>query len=277
MMILRFTTKAFRKFGKKPQLVEVDKTEKDFGQWYVNTVDSVNQGNLFMAVMHAESLYTMLLPIEKNIDLSDFVHAVFANLLLRILRLEVPRENAEQIIGAYNSHAIFAKTNNRSLTANLSTIIKEIDAIMEWPEKFVVEGHSNTLDLTRLENRINDVPRTLKGETVWPVKAFYNCIRNLCPQLPARQPVPLDFCSRKTPYELMKLFEDNVSEVLAIKARASMLEGEVLFTIKEIKTLLKALDKGKKLSYDISAETYFELRRMLTFKIKQLEEQEKSF
>ncbi len=48
----------------------------------------------------------------------------------------------------------------------------------------------------------------------------------------------------------MKLFEDNVSEPLAIKAKASMLEGEVLFTIKEIRELLKAIDDSEKYSYD---------------------------
>ena len=50
MMILRFTTKVFKKFGQKLQLIEVDKSENDFGEWYVNTADSFNKGNLFMPV-----------------------------------------------------------------------------------------------------------------------------------------------------------------------------------------------------------------------------------
>ena len=67
MLILRFTTKAFKKFSKKPQLIEVDKTEKDFGEWYVNTVDSANRGNLFMLVVHAESLYSILVPVSLDL------------------------------------------------------------------------------------------------------------------------------------------------------------------------------------------------------------------
>ncbi len=87
MLILRFATKAFKKFEQNPKLTEVDKSEKDFGEWYVNTADSFKRGNLFMTVMHTDSLYTMLVPVEKKMDLTNFVHVVFANLMLRLLRL----------------------------------------------------------------------------------------------------------------------------------------------------------------------------------------------
>ena len=182
MLILRSTTKAFKKFSKKPQLIEIDKSEKDFGEWYVNTVDLVNQGNLFIAVMHAESLYTMLVLIEKRMDATEFVHAVFANILMRILRIEVPKNHAEKILKSYDSQAIYAKTKSRSLVANLSTIIKDINAIMEYHPDIT---YNNEIDLARLEYKINESPRTLNGKYVWPLKEFYRSIRCLRPELPS--------------------------------------------------------------------------------------------
>ena len=272
MMILRFTTKAFQKFGKKPQLVEVDKADKDLGEWYVNTINSVNQGNLFMAVMHAESLYAMLVPIEKNMDSADFVHTVFANLLLRILRLEVPRKNAEQIMNSYNSHAIFVKTKSRSLVANLSTIIKDIDAIMECPVRFV---RGNKLDLTRLEHEINDAPRSLKGKTVWPVNDFYKCIQKLCPELPVRQSLPLKYSAMSNPEKLMDIFKDKISEDLALKVKASSLGAEVLFSVEEARTLLEAVHDSQQQSSEVLKKIYTDLSRMLSFQVQKLEKQEK--
>ncbi len=271
MMILRFTTKAFLKFGKKSQLVEVDKADKDFGEWYVNTINSVNQGNLFMAVMHAESLYTMLSPIEKNMDLSDFVHTVFANLLLRILRLEVPRKNAEQIMNSYNGHAIFTKTKSRSLVANLSTIIKDIDAIMECPVKFV---RGNELDLTRLEHEINDAPRSLKGKNVWPVNDLYKCMRKLCPELPVRQSLPLKYSAMSNPEKLIDIFKGKISEDLALKVKASLLGAEVLFSVEEARTLLEAVHDSQQQPLDVPENIYTTLSRMLKFQIQKLEKQQ---
>ena len=273
MMILRFTNKAFKKFSKKPQLIEVDKTEKDFGEWYVNTVDSVNKGNLFLAVMHAESLYTMLLPIEKNTDLTDFVHSVFASLLLRMLRLEVPRKSAEQILDSYNGHAIFAKTNSRSLVANLSVIIKDLEAVIEYSPKYV---KGNELDLAGLENNINDSPRTLNGETIWPLKAFYNCIRNLCPELPLRRPLPLEYAHIRNPGKLMNIFEGRLSEKLTLKVTGSISGAEVLYSIEEMRIIREAAHDSQKQHSDIPEKIYTDLLRLLNFKIQELEEQQQS-
>ena len=268
MLILRFTTKAFKKFSKKPQLIEVDKTERDFGEWYVNTVDSANRGNIFMLVMHTESLYTMLVPIEKNMDLSDFLHTVFANMLLRILRLEVPRKNAQQIMDSYDGHTLYAKTNSRSLVASLSTVIKDIDVIMEWPERFV--KNDNTLDITRMEYQINDTPRGLDGNTIWPIDEFYRCIRRFCPELSVRGSLPLKYSSMSNPEKLMELFDHQVSEHLALKVKASILEADVLFDIEETRALLKAVDNSRA---NMSEKLYTDLIRMLNFQIQKREKQ----
>lgn len=267
MLILRFTTKAFKKFSKTPQLIEVDKTDKDFGEWYVNTVDSANRGNLFMLVVHAESLYTMLVPVQ-DMDLTNFVHNVFANILLRMLRLEVPPENAHKIMATYDEQAIYAKTNSRSLVASLSTVIKDIDAIMEWPEKYVKKG--NRLDLVHMEHQINDTPRGLGGVTIWPIDEFYRRIRRFCPELPVRQTLPLQYSSMRNPQGLIDLCDRNLPEHLALKAKASILEGEVLFDAEETRTILKAVEDSQN---TLPKQQYTDLQRMLSFQARKREEE----
>lgn len=267
MLILRFTTKAFKKFSKNPQLIEVDKTEKDFGEWYVNTVDSANQGNLFMLVVHTESLYSMLVPVE-GMDLTNFVHNVFANILLRMLRLEVPPEHAHKIMATYDGQAIYAKTNSRNLVANLSIIIKEIDAIMEWPERFV--KCSNTLDLVHMEHHINDAPRGLGGVTIWPINEFYGCIRRFCPELPVRRTLPLHHSLMRNPQIFIDLCERQLPEHIALKAKASVLEGEVLFDLEETRTILKAVEDSKN---TLPEQLYTDLHRMLSFQAQKREKE----
>ncbi len=262
MLILRCTTKAFKKFSQKPRLIEFDKAEKDFGQWYVNSVESVNQGDLFMLVMHTESLYSLLVPIEESIEVSDFVHSFFAHMLLCLLQVEIPRKNAEQIVASYNGHAVLAKTNSKSLVANLATIVKEIDAIMEWPESFV---RGNQLDLTRLGHRINDVPRGLDGKTVWPLNAFYSCIRKFCPELPIRQTLPLESIGLSKPQKVMAIFDGQFSKHLTMKVKASIFGADVLFDIEETRTILKAVDKSQS---KMSETLFVNLKRMLRYQLE---------
>ncbi len=269
MMILRCTTKAFQKIGKRPQLVEVDKADNDFGEWYINTVDSVNRGNLFMVAMHADSLYSMFIPIEKNVDLSKYVHTVFANLLLRILRLEVPTNNAEQIMASYNGEAIFTKTNSRSLVSYLTTIVKEIGAIMQRPEDFV---QGDKLNLTLLEHRINDTPRSLKKNTIWPLNTFYKCIRQFCPELPVRRTLPFDYFGWSYPEKFMQVF-NGIDENLMLKVKASSLEAEVLFSLEEARTLVEAVEDSQQHSSDIPEQLYTDILRMLRFQVQKLETQ----
>ena len=265
MMILRFTTKAFKKFGQKPQLIEVDKPGDDFGEWYVNTADSFNKGDLFMPVMHADSLYTMLVPIEKNMDLSNFVHTVFANLMLRMLRLEIPQECAEQIIQSYNGQAIFTKTKSRSLIGNLNNVLKDIDAMVEYCDDVTED---NKLDLVRLEYKTNETPRTLNGEYIWPLKVFYGCIRKMCPELPLRIPLPLERCSRQGHVIIRAIFQSRVPEKLLLKVEGSAIGAEVLFDYMEVQALLRAVNGSQQQSSDIPEKLYADLNRILSFKLQ---------
>ena len=268
MMILRFTTKAFKKFGQKPKLIEVDKTENDFGDWYVNTADAFNKGDLFMPVMHADSLYTMLLPIEKGMGLTNFVHTVFANLMLRMLRLEIPQENTERIMKSYDGQAIFAKTKSRSLVGNLTNVLKDIEAIIEYCDD-VAKG--NKLDLVRLEYKTNSAPRTLNGKYIWPLEAFYSCIRNLYPELPLRIPLPLERCSRHEHGIMMSIFQGRVPEKLLLKIEGSSLGAEVLFDYMEVRALLSVVNDSQQQSSDIPKDLYADLNRVFSFKIQRFE------
>jgi len=265
MMILRFTTKAFKKFGQKPKLIEVDKSENDLGEWYVNTADAFNEGALFMPVMHADSLYTMLLPIEKGMELTNFVHTVFANLMLRMLRLEIPQENTERIMKTYDGQAIFAKTKSRSLVGNLTNVLKDIEAIVEYRDD-VAEG--NKLDLVRLEYKTNSAPRTLNGKYVWPLEAFYSCIRNLCPKLPLRIPLPLERCSRHEHTIMMSIFQGRVPEKLLLKVQGASIGAEVLFNYMEVQALLKAVNDSQRQASNIPEKLYTDLNRILSFKLE---------
>ena len=268
MMILRFTTKAFKKFGHKPKLIEVDKSEDDFGEWYVNTADSFNNGHLFMPVMHADSLYTMLVPIDRNMDLDSFVHAAFANLMLRMLRLEIPQLGAQQIMKSYNGQAIFAKTKSRSLVGNLTNVLKDIKAMVEYHDDIV---RGNELDLIGLENKTNDSPRTLNGKYVWPLEAFYRCIRKMCPELPLRITLPLERCSRHEHAIMRAIFQGRVPENLSLKVEGSTLGAEVLFNYMEVRTLLKAVSDSQQQHSSIPKKLYADLNHILSFKIQKFE------
>jgi hypothetical protein len=268
MMILRFTTKAFKKFDQKPKLIEVDNSENDFGEWYVNTADSFNRGNLFMPVMHTDSLYTMLIPIEKNMAIDNFVNSVFASLMIRILRLEIPRESTERIIKSYNEQAVFSKTKSRSLVGNLSNIIQDIETMVEY-RRDVAKG--NNLDLARMEYRINDSPRTLHGKTVWPLKVFYSCIRNFCPELPYRIPLPLDMIVMHDSEIATEIFKNRVSEKLLLKIDGSALGAEVLFNYEEVQLILKVVNDTEKVFSKTYGSLYADLKRMLSFKLQGFE------
>lgn len=248
-------------------MVEVDKPENDFGEWYVNTADSFNKGNLFMPVMHADSLYTMLVPIEKNMNLTNFVHTVFANLMLRMLRLEIPQESVEQIMQSYDGHAIFAKTKSRSLLGNLTNVLKDIEAMVEYRDD-VAEG--NKLDLIRLEYNANDSPRTMNRKYIWPLEVFYGCIRKICPGLPPRIPLPLERCSRREHAVMRAIFQGRVPEKLLLKVEGSAIGAEVLFGSMEVQALLRAVD-GSQQQSDVPDDLYADLNRILSFKIQKFD------
>lgn len=270
-MILRFTTKAFKKFEQKPQSVEVDKSENDFGDWYVNTADSFNKGDLFMEVMHAESLYTMLVLIEKGMDVIELVHAVFANIMMRILRIEVPRKDAEKILKLYDNQAIFAKTKSRSLVANLSTVIKDIEDILEYHPDI---SYDNKIDLARLEYKINESPRKLNGKYIWPLQEFYRSIRNLCQGLPKRTPLPFGTTLMRSPDNLTDLFDGKISNDLTLKVKASAIGAEVLFDLTEIKNLIDVLQQIEQRNASTNEEFLADLIRMLNFQFQKLEKED---
>lgn len=215
--------------------------------------------------MHADSLYTMLLPIEKGMGMSNFVHTVFANLMLRLLRIEIPQESADRIMKPYEGQAVFTKTSSRSILGNLTNAIKDIEAMVEYRDD-VAAG--NKLDLVRLEYKTNYAPRTLNGDYVWPLKAFYSCIRKMCPELPLRIPLPIERYSRQYDIIIKAIFQDRIPEKLLLKVQGASIGAEVLFNYMEVQALAKAVNASQHEESNIPEKLYTDLSRTLNFKLE---------
>lgn len=62
MLVRRCTTRAFKKLGAKPQAVSVLHTDDNLGEWYVDAIDCLDDGDLMLACMHTESLFRAHVP-----------------------------------------------------------------------------------------------------------------------------------------------------------------------------------------------------------------------
>ncbi|WP_169852937.1 DUF6933 domain-containing protein [Anaerohalosphaera lusitana] len=258
------TNKAFKKLGEKPQPVEVDEVQGSFDEWYVNTADFFNDGNLFMPVMHADSLYTMLVPIEKDMETDDFVSKVLANLMYRMLRLEIPREHAQRVMQTYGGEAILTKTKSRKTLGTLTRTGGDIRHTAEYGDGIIT---GKRVDLGQLESFANQTPRNLNDGYVWPLEEFYSCIRRFCPELPLRITLALGSCSWRKHSATMSVFQGRISERLYTKAKAACLDAEVLFDRSETEALLKAAHDSHESSSDIPNDVYATLSQMLSYRL----------
>jgi hypothetical protein len=269
MMTLRLTAKSLKKFRVKPRLVTEQTAEGGLGEWYVTTVDSINRGNLFMVVMHAPSLYSMLVTIEKSMDPGVFTKAVFSSLLQRLLRIEIPADKIAEIMNSHEGRAVYAKTESRSLVAHISTIVKDIDAAVFHTDIYLID---DAIDLTALENRINETPRSVKGSYIWPARTFYESIRSIYPELPKRAPLNLDRIVYNYPIEtMMNVFAGKIPEKLAAKVHTSSYDSLVFFDTDEINALLQAVRRPFPRPAGIPENLYTDLEWMLS---RQLEKRE---
>jgi len=76
------------------------------------------------------------------------------------------------------------------------------------------------------------------------------------------------------PEKLRDIFNGKISEDLALKVKASSLGAEVLFSIEEIRTLLKAVHDSQRQPSDMPENIHTDLSRMLKFQIQKLEKQQ---
>lgn len=100
MLILRCTAKVLKKVGGKPRAIEVGAAQPTFGEWYVNTVDFINRGDL-LACMHCESLYILFVPLERKATAEQMVTGLQSRLLARLIELETPPQAAHRVLATY--------------------------------------------------------------------------------------------------------------------------------------------------------------------------------
>ena len=269
MLVLRCTTKVFRKVGSKPRAVEISHTEPTLGEWYVNTVDYLNGGDLLIACMHSPSLYILLVPIQQDLDAEGLVHTFCAHLLGRLIELETSPDAAQRILAAYQGGAILAKTTSRKVLGHLNAALREMEFVLEAPEDFVNEG--KTLVVPKIEHRLNTTPRGAGKDCIWPLREFWNCVRSICPELLPRLPLYLwTSPSSKVLDSLGDTFRKHLSLRLASKLHATLQRVDVLFTADELKTLSKAIGEvagsrhahQSKLLEDLNHQVRIQLERL---------------
>lgn len=239
MLVLRCTTKVFRKVGSRPQAAEVVHLGPTFGEWYVNTIDFLNRGNLLTAFLHAPSRYVLLVPIKPVMDAEGLVTAFCTHFLGRLIELQTPPESAHRVLSAYLAGAVLAKTTCRKALGHLNAVIREMEFVLDVPEPYV--GRDNTLMVPRIEHRLNATPRGGRKDYVWPLEEFWDCLRDCCPELLPRRPI--DLLGIEYPEvleESEKVFRERLPLRLASKLHATLQQMDVLYTVDELRVLEKA-------------------------------------
>lgn len=271
MPVLRCTTKVFRKVGSKVQTVEVSHAGPMLGEWYANTVDYLNSGNLLIACMHSQSLYTLLVPIQPKLDAEGLVNAFCAHLLGRLIELETPPDAVQRILAAYQGSAVLAKTTSRKVLGHLNTALREMEFVLEEPEDFVNEG--NRLVIPKIEHHLNMTPRGASKNCIWPLREFWKCVRSVCPELPPRLPLSLWASLHSRVLDTLgDAFRKHLPLRLASKLHATIQQVDVLFAAEELETLNKAI--GKVASSKDAQQTRFldDLHRQVRIQLERLRE-----
>jgi len=179
MLVLRCTIKAFKKISCVPRSVEVDVAQPTFGEWYVNTVDFINGGDLLLACMHVESLYILFVPVQSA---EQLVTGFQSRLLAKLIELETPPDAARRILATYQDAAVLAKTNDRKIVGHMNSALREMESILDISELRFCEGKK--ILGPRIEQRLNSTPRGSSDKNViWPLTEFWQSVRNLCPEL----------------------------------------------------------------------------------------------
>ena len=270
MLVLRCTIKAFKKIGGVPRRVEVSMARPTFGEWCVNTVDFINRGDLLLACMHVESLYVLFVPIGPEATGEQLVAGLQSRLLARLIELETPPDAAQRVLDTYRGAAVLAKTKNRSVLGHMNTALWDMECMLDIPDLQLHEG--NKLLGPRIEHRLNDTPRGLTGRNVtWPLTSFWESVRKLCPELPARATVDLMRPHDKDALRRMgELLHDNLPDRLAVKMHASFQDVDALYSAEELHALAEALDHRPALSEGPLSEEAPWLRRQVHVKLERL-------
>ncbi len=271
MLVLRCTTKVFRKVGSKPRAVEISHSKPTLGEWYVNTVDYLNGDDLLIVCMHSPSLYTLLVPIQPQLDAEGLVNAFCAHLLARLIKLETPPDAAQRILAAYQGGAVLAKTTSRKVLGHLNAALREMEFVLEAPEDFVNEG--TKLIVPKIEHRLNTTPRGASKDCIWPLREFWSCVRSVCSELPPRLPLYLwTSPSSKVLDTLGNEFQEHLPPRLASKLHATLQRVDVLFTADELEALRKAIRKMAGSRHGQPSKLLEDLHRQVRIQLERLQE-----
>ena len=239
MLVLRCTTKVFRKVGSRPQAAEVVHASPMFGEWYVHTIDFLKGGNLLTAFLHAPSRYVLLVPIKPVMDAEGLVTAFCTHFLGRLIELETPPDSAHRVLSAYLAGAVLAKTTCRKTLGHLNAVISEMEFMLDAPEPYV--GRGNTLMVPRIEHQLNATPRGGRKDYIWPLEEFWDCLRDLCPELLPRRPIHLLGIENPEVLEVSeKVFREHLPLRLASKLHATLHQVDVLYTVDELQMVEEA-------------------------------------
>lgn len=240
MLVLRCTTKVFKKIAGKPRTIEVSAAGPTFGEWYVNTVDFINRGDL-LACMHVESLYILFVPVGPRATAEQLVAGLQSRLLARLAELEAPVQAAHRVLTSYQDSAVLSKASDRRIAGHMNSALQDLGHILEIPQLRLCDG--NKLLGPRIEHRLNSTPRGVTGKNViWPLTAFWQCVRNLCPELPARTSINLmPVHDRNALRQVGDVLYNNLSERLAGKLYASFQDVDVLYSAEDMRAISKAM------------------------------------
>ena len=243
MLVLRCTKKAFRKMGAAPRYADVTIGRPTLGEWYVNTVDFINGGDLLLACMHVESLYVLLVPVQPPVTVDQLVNGLQLRLQVKLLELETPPDAAQRVLAAYRGEAILAGTKDRQVVGHMNSALQDLRKLLAIPALQVCDG--DTILGARIEHRLNTSPRGLGGtDFIWPLSAFWQCVRKLCPELPAKVPlILLSVHDEKGLRRVRELLHAHLPERLARKMHIAFQDVEALFDADELRILAETLDE----------------------------------
>lgn len=268
MLVLRCTTKAFQKLGCKPRAAAVLHTDDNLGEWYVNTIDYLNSGDLMLACMHTESLFILMVPLQPDMDQADFGHVFRAHLFARLMELETPSEAAGEIVAAYGPSTVLAKNTDRQVAGHLNAALAELDRLLDFPDLNLTKG--DRLYVARVEHRLNETPRDCSSkQAIWPLRAFWQCLIRLCPELPPRTTLPPTMLKYLLPAKKKEVLRKHLPAHLVDKFLATLDDADVLYTADELRTLASACTPGEDLAASLP-EFVAEMHRLASFCLKRL-------
>ena len=267
MLVLRCTTKVFKKTGGTPRAIEVSTAKLTFGEWYVNTVDFINRGDL-LACMHVESLYVLFVPVGPKTTAEQLVAGLQSRLLTRLIELETPAQAAHRVLAIYGGSAVLSKASDRRIAGHMNSALQDLGHILDIPHLHLREG--NKLMGPRIEHRLNSTPRGLADKnTIWPLSAFWQCVRKVCPELPVRTGINLlPVHDKNALRRIGDLLYGHLPDHLAGKLYAGFQDVDVLYSADELRTIADALDNRPSFREGLPPEQYID--RQIQVKLKRL-------